>query len=166
MNVRALWSELKERKVLRLAIIYLVIAWIVIEVADVIFPALLLPEWALRLLVAFLILGFPFALVLSWMFDLTAEGVRRAPKPGTDPVGRAPHGSSPSTSEAAPTAERSVAVLPFVNMSDDRENEYFSDGMTEEILNALAKVRDLRVASRTSAFAFKGQDSDVLEIAR
>jgi adenylate cyclase len=166
MNVRSLWSELKERKVLRLAIIYLVIAWLVIEVADVIFPALLLPEWALRLLVAFLILGFPFALVLSWMFDLTAEGVRRAPKPGMDPAAGAPHGPSPSTGEVVPTAERSVAVLPFVNMSDDRENEYFSDGMTEEILNALAKVRDLRVASRTSAFAFKGQDSDVLEIAR
>lgn len=183
--MRGLWNELRQRKVIRLGLIYLVVAWLVIEAADVLFPALLLPDWALRLLVAFVILGFPIALFLSWMFDLTPDGVQRSDKrkggavadsrarePGAPAAGGnrvaadAESASASPAVPAAPTAERSIAVLPFVNMSDDRENEYFSDGMTEEILNALAKVRDLRVASRTSSFAFKGAESDVLEIAR
>ncbi|HSM35241.1 MAG TPA: tetratricopeptide repeat protein [Longimicrobiales bacterium] len=175
---------------MRLALFYAVAGWIVIEAADVIFPALLLPEWAPRLIVAVVILGFPIALLLSWMFDLTPDGVKRtrrtadaeraAADDGGDPTGAPARGGAvphlptadpapaavPVADQAAEVAERSIAVLPFVNMSDDRDNEYFSDGMTEEILNALAKVRDLRVASRTSSFAFKGQDSDVLEIAR
>jgi len=169
---------------LRLAVIYAVAGWIVIEAADVIFPALLLPEWTPRLIVAVVLLGFPIAVLLAWMFDLTPGGVKRtrrgeldaapsdmgsgrdASDAGglVDAVGAAAAAAAPAAATAP--ADRSIAVLPFVNMSDDRDNEYFSDGMTEEILNALAKVRDLRVASRTSSFAFKGEDSDVLEIAR
>ncbi|HSR40587.1 MAG TPA: tetratricopeptide repeat protein, partial [Longimicrobiales bacterium] len=139
----------------RLALIYAVVGWIVIEAADVILPALSVPDWGVSFVVVAVLLGFPVALVLSWMFESTPEGVRRTTR-------RSGRGGA---ALAQGPAERSVAVLPFVNMSDDKDNEYFSDGMTEEILNALAKVPDLRVASRTSAFAFKGQDRDVLDIA-
>jgi adenylate cyclase len=178
LDPSSLWTELRQRRVVRLALIYAVVGWIVIEAADVIFPALLLPEWTPRLVVAIVLLGFPIALVLSWMFEFTSEGVKRTRRSegaqGTAadrPIrGRAAASGTadPATPESAAIvpSDRSIAVLPFVNMSDDRDNEYFSDGMTEEILNALAKVRDLRVASRTSSFAFKGEESDVLEIAR
>jgi adenylate cyclase len=157
VSVAYVWGELRRRHVVRLAIIYVVVGWVVIQAADVIMPALSVPEWGVSLVVVLVLLGFPVALVLSWMFDVTPDGVQRAESY------RTPKAASRAVDTDAP---RSIAVLPFVNMSDDRDNEYFSDGMTEEILNALAKVPDLRVASRTSSFAFKGQDSDVLEIAR
>ncbi len=186
MDLRTTIAELRQRRVLRLALIYVLVGWVVIQAADIIFPALLLPGWAERLLVIFVLLGFPIALVFAWMFDLTPTGPVRAggaSGPGAAAAGGAasavavgstaagaPAAGTPAAAGAAATAtapaERSVAVLPFVNMSEDADNEYFSDGMTEEILNALAKVRDLRVASRTSAFAFKNKDADVLEIAR
>jgi adenylate cyclase len=152
-----IWQELKRRKVIRLVLLYLVVGWVVIQAADIIFPALDIPDWALSFVVVLVILGFPVAVALSWMFDVTSDGVRRA--------GRSTRRKHVQARDAAGAGERSIAVLPFVNMSDDRENEYFSDGMTEEILNALAKVRDLRVASRTSSFAFKGKEFDVRDIA-
>ncbi|MFV2007929.1 MAG: tetratricopeptide repeat protein, partial [Longimicrobiales bacterium] len=159
MKVARLIDELKRRKVARRGLLYLVVAWILMQVVDIVFPALSIPDWALSMVVVLLILGFPVAIVLAWMFETPvaiAKGKRRPDRPAR--AGRA-------DGEEAADAPRSIAVLPFVNMSDDKDNEYFSDGMTEEILNALTKVPGLRVASRTSSFAFKGQAKDVLEIA-
>lgn len=157
MTLRDFWDELGRRKVVQRALLYGLVAWIVLQAADIVIPALNIPEWGVSFVVVLLALGFPVAMVLAWMFETPREVLkgRRQPR-------RPPRVRDDDETAAAP---RSIAVLPFVNMSDDRENEYFSDGMTEEILNALAKVEDLRVASRTSSFAFKGKVQDVLEIA-
>jgi adenylate cyclase len=163
VNLSGFVAEMRERKVIRLALLYAVVGWVLIEAADVIFPALLLPDWAVRMMIVFVLAGFPVALILSWMFDATPTGVRRADARG----GVAPAPSrAPSPSDAHGVAgPRSIAVLPFVDMSADGDNEFFSDGMTEEILNALTRVREIHVASRTSSFAFKGRDLDIREIA-
>lgn len=154
-------AELKRRHVVRVAIAYVVAGWLFIEVSSTVLPALGSPEWVVPIVVALVLLGFPVAIVLAWAFDVTPEGIRRTP-------GRAAHRAQPREPAGAPRAavepDKSIAVLPFINMSDDRDNEYFSDGMTEEILNALVRVRELRVASRTSAFAFKGKELDIREI--
>lgn len=157
MDATQFLSELKRRKIYYRGVLYLVVAWVVLQVADIVFPALNLPDWGVSLVVVLLALGFPVAMVLAWIVDAPSreEGKGREAK-------RKRQSPAQGQEEDLP---RSVAVLPFVNMSDDKDNEYFSDGMTEEILNALAKVKDLRVASRTSSFAFKGKVQDVLEIA-
>jgi TolB-like protein/Flp pilus assembly protein TadD len=184
VKLRQFTHEVSRRKVVRAAIFYAVVAWVLIQLADVIFPALALPDWTVRLFVILVILGFPLALVLAWFFDLTPEGVTRtepeegdatsgtgtaAPPPpatGTTPPALTP-GTGPAAAPvigAAPS-EKSIAVLPFVDMSETGDSEYFSDGVTEEILNALTRVRHLHVASRTSAFAFKGKDMDIRTMA-
>ena len=159
MRTTQFFSELKRRKIFYRGFLYIVVAWIVLQVADVVMPALDVPDWGITLVVILLLLGFPVAVVLAWIVDSPPS--EATPKAKTRSRARA---ASADGQDGEP-GPRSVAVLPFVNMSDDRENEYFSDGMTEEILNALTKVKDLRVASRTSSFAFKGKVLDVLEIA-
>lgn len=153
MSVRELVEELRRRRVLQVALGYLVGAWIIVEVADVAFPRLGLPDWTVTLVLALVILGLPLTLILAWVFQITPEGIRRDASSGR---GR---------SDVQEPRSASIAVLPFVDMSADGENEYFSDGMTEEILNALVRVRDLHVASRTSSFAFKRSTEDVRAIA-
>ncbi len=166
------FAELKRRKVIRLAIVYLVAGIVILEGADVLVPALALQEWVLRLVALLLILGFPLSLIMAWHFDWTPDGLKRAdsaddaaPVAGpTDPkteVADEPVADTPTT-----PAKASVAVLPFVNMSGDKENEYFSDGLSEELLNVLSKVGSLKVAARTSSFHFKGKTGDIAEIAR
>jgi len=157
MDTTQFLSELKRRKIFYRGFLYLVVAWVVLQVADVVLPALNIPDWGISLVVVLLTLGFPVAMLMAWIVDAPVRERTRA-----KPAGRAQAGQ---VKDQDREARESVAVLPFVNMSDDKENEYFSDGMTEEILNALAKVKDLRVASRTSSFAFKGKVQDVLEIA-
>jgi adenylate cyclase len=171
--------------------VYGAVAWLIIQVSATAFPYLALPRWSVTLIIVAALLGLPVALVLAWAYDLTPDGVRRAEPTG----GRTPslHGSpgrffaaggvalallaggylytlrsaSSGNATALETETiRSIAVLPFVNMSADRDNEYFSDGLTEELLNLLAQVEGLRVAARTSAFAFKGVNEDVGEIGR
>ena len=182
MRPSEFFAELRRRHVVRVAVAYAVVAWIVIEAASTIFPALDVPDWATSLVVVLVLLGFPVAIVISWGYDLTPAGVVKTPPSGADavptPLATAGNGV-PAGREAGPPPvgrleggdpvrgrrEKSIAVLPFVNMSDDRDNEYFSDGMTEEILNALVRVEELFVASRTSSFAFKGSKQDVREIA-
>ncbi len=172
------WSELKRRKVVRAGIVYVVVGWLVVEVSSVLFPSLLLPDWTQRLVVALAILGFPLVLVLAWAFDLTPQGIRRETSPkdaeaeagGADdatdvhsPPSKAP---VPETAPAQPSDDRrSIAVLPLTNMSGDPENEFFSDGIAEDILNLLAKQPNLRVISRTSSFTFKNTALDVRAIA-
>jgi adenylate cyclase len=149
LPLRRFWDELRRRHVVRVVIYYAVFGWVVIQVGDVLFEAFDLSH-QLRWLVAGVVGAFPVALALSWMFDITPEGVERT-QPLPQPV-EAPLGS--------------LAVLPFANLSDDVENEYFSDGLSEEIRNQLAVVPGLKVAARSSSFAFKGRHEDAREIGR
>lgn len=154
------YRELKRRKVIRVAVAYLVVAWLIVEVASVMFPELLLPDWSVRLVIALVVAGFPIALLLAWAFELKPDGIKvdtGAPEKDRD--------------EAAPVPDpvdkgfHSVAVLPFLNLSENPENEYFSDGMSEELLNLVCKLPQLTVASRTSSFSFKGKDVDIGTVA-
>jgi adenylate cyclase len=166
------WQELKRRKVLRVAVAYLVIAWLMVEVASLVFPALLLPDWSSRLVVALAMIGFPIALVMAWALQISPEGVRwQAHSDSTAPALRSAALPELAAEAAIATVagttdcRRSIVVLPFANMSDAAENEYFSDGVTEEILNLLARQPDLRVISRTTSFSFKNNPADVRTVA-
>jgi len=141
--MRDFFSQLRKRSVIKVGIAYLVVAWLVLQLADVIFPAMHLPEWSTSLALGLLIVGFPVALVLSWVFDITPSGVER-----TFAVAESPDGPS-------------IAVLPFPDLSAERDQEHFCDGLTEELLNVLTRIPKLRVASRTSSFSFKGKEVDL-----
>jgi len=168
---RRFWDELRRRRVIRATIVYAVVGWILIQVASIVLPALNLPEWSLKLVVVLVALGFPIAIVMGWMFDVGPHGLRRTqpvePLPAVAPAPMTPApASEPSKPAPKPVDRHTVAVLPFVNMSGDAENEYFSDGISEEILNLLAKLPQLKVASRTSTFHFKGKDVSIPTVAR
>jgi adenylate cyclase len=169
-------AELRRRKVFRVAIAYALVAWVLVQVADATFEPLGLPTIALRLLIVALALGFPLACVLAWAFDVTPHGLERtaaadvatpslSPAVVTPPAAVASMPASTTTTGTAPHAA-SVAVLPFVDLSQARDQEYFCDGIAEEIINSLCCVRGLRVASRTSSFQFRGRQQDVREIGR
>jgi len=157
--VKSFFAELKRRKVHRVAIAYAVAAWLLIQVATQVFPFFEIPNWAVRLVVLLLVLGFPIALILSWIFDLTPQGIRRTVESDRSlaalPVGPAAIRNIP---------EKSIAVLPFENLSDDKENEYFAAGVHNDILSNLAKVADLKVISRTSVQQFKSGTRNLREI--
>jgi TolB-like protein len=157
--VKSFFAELKRRKVHRVAIAYAVAAWLLIQVATQVFPFFEIPNWAVRLIVLVLVLGFPIALTLSWIFDLTPQGIRRTEESDRSlaalPVGPAAIRNIP---------EKSIAVLPFENLSDDKENEYFAAGVHNDILSNLAKVADLKVISRTSVQQFKSGTRNLREI--
>jgi TolB-like protein len=157
--VKSFFVELKRRKVYRVAVAYAVASWLLIQIATQVFPFFEIPNWAVRLVVVVLLLGFPIALILSWIFDLTPQGIRR-----TDESDK-----SLATPKVVPAAtrnipEKSIAVLPFENLSDDKENEYFAAGVHDDILSNLAKVADLKVISRTSVQQFKSGARNVREI--
>jgi adenylate cyclase len=193
-------AELKRRKVVRVAAVYAIVAWIVVQIAATTFPALLLPDWSVRLVIALVLLATPVVVVLAWMFDITPEGIERTERspagkagpaygPRVAPVrlpGRmpllavavlgiaalglgiyrfAPGGPGGHGEAAAPDeAIVSVAVLPFADLSQDRSQEYFGDGIAEELLNTL-RSSEVSVASRTSSFAFKGSALSMRQIA-
>jgi TolB-like protein len=185
-------DELKRRKVPRVALVYGATAFAVVEIADIVMPRLGLPDWTVTLVIVLAVLGLPIALVLAWAFDLTPEGVKRADEvataQGLGGAGAPAAWASPRALFAAAalvlvgvsvgwftgrttapagsggTPPASVAVLPFANLSEDAANEYFSDGLSEEILNVLAKIDGLKVAARTSAFAYKDRNVDIREI--
>jgi TolB-like protein len=196
----SLIAELKRRNVFRVGVAYAIVAWLLLEVASVIFPGLHLPDWTLTFLIIVILAGFPLALIVAWAFEMTPEGLKREvevdrTESTTRTKGRkldfaiigllaialifvvvenyvlkTEPESAESTAEAIPSSEtemqvKTIAVLPFANMSGDPEQEFFSDGISEELLNVLAKVKGLRVTSRTSAFAFKGTNTSVPEIA-
>jgi TolB-like protein/Tfp pilus assembly protein PilF len=155
---------------------YLVVGWLLIQVSSTVAPQLNLPEWAPRLVTFIILLGFPIALVLAWIFEVGTDGIK---------VDVAPIGNKRVIAisailavaavgwywydRPAPVGDasdaRSIAVLPFVNMSDDKGNDYFSDGISEEILNVLARMSDLHVAARTSSFSFRKQEKEIPTIA-
>ena len=155
------FAELRRRKVFRVAAVYLVAAWLAIQVAATVVEPIGLPGWTLRLVILLAVIGFPVACALAWAFDVTPRGIERTP----DVARPAVPVPAPSVAVPAPPAD-SVAILPFADMSPARDQEYFCDGIAEEIINALCCVRGLRIASRTSSFQFKGRAADVREIGR
>lgn len=178
------FDELKRRNVFRAGIAYVVVAWLILQVADVILPNLGAPEWLFRVILLLLVVGFPVVLVIAWVYELTTEGFKRETDvehadAGTHTLGRqldfviiamlavaVGYFAYDKFVLSATTADKSIAVLPFVNMSHDSEQEYFADGLSEELLNLLVKVPALRVIARTSSFSYKGkEDVTIAQIA-
>lgn len=152
-------KELMRRNVLRIGIAYLVVAWILIQIVNNVAAPLNLPQWTPTFMIVLLGVGFPIALIIAWAFELTPQGVKRTdalvmPPPGSISADEAPRVGAISTVP-------SIAVLPFADMSPDKDQEYFSDGLSEELLNKLARLRGLQVAGRTSSFYFKGKNEDI-----
>ncbi len=198
-------NELKRRNVLRVAIVYLAGSWLLIQVLETLFPIFGLAETSIRTVIIILAIGFIPAVAISWVFELTAEGIKRdkdvdrsAPAsiaaaenfdrivivmlilalgyfavdkfvldPARD-IEQIQEARKQARTEALVESygEKSIAVLPFINMSSDPEQAYFADGIAEELLNLLAKIRKLRVISRSSAFSYKGKDIDVTTVAK
>jgi TolB-like protein/Flp pilus assembly protein TadD len=168
-------AELKRRKVFRVAVVYAAVAFVIWQAADFVLPAARVPDWAPTLVLVLTLAGFPIALVLAWALELTPEGIRVTP-PAEPPEGAAagdqePTGP-PATEPAKPVAVQGpvddrpcVVVLPFANLSGDPENEFFSDGVTEDIMARLAGIRGLRVISRTTAMTYKGSQRNLPQIA-
>lgn len=177
------WSELRRRNVLRMAALYLVTAWLILQVTEVLSGLINLPEWTGPAVLAMLVIGLPIALVISWFFEITDSGITRDAGDATTASdsklgGRRLDFIIISILAAAilvfagltwwpqPPVEKSIAVMAFDNMSDDPAQEYFSDGIAEELLGTLAQIPELRVISRSSSFSFKGRNLDVPTIAR
>ncbi len=198
----SVWAELKRRNVVRVALAYIIAAWLLLQLADIVLNNIETPVWVFQAILLLVVLGFPIALIFAWAFELTPEGLKK--EKDVDRSESITHNTGrkldfviigvlaialvmfavdkfvidPAQEEAVPTAsaridevtetdtpEMSIAVLPFVNMSSDPEQEFFSDGISEELLNMLAQLPDLRVAARTSSFQFKGMNLDIAKIA-
>jgi len=187
VNARNIFTELKRRNVYKVAVAYAVVGWLLIQVATQVFPFLDIPNWAIRFVIFVTALGFPVALIIAWAFELTPEGIKRteaadaarqhsrggvwiavvliaaALSLGLFLLGRytartlTPQLSRPAV---AVNPQKSIAVLPLVNTSGDPSNEYFSDGLSEELIAVLAKIPDLKVIGRSSSFLFKGKSDD------
>jgi TolB-like protein/Flp pilus assembly protein TadD len=196
--VYELFAELKRRNVVRVAVAYVVFAWVVMQVIDVVVEPLRLPDWTATLVLVILLVGLPLVLFLSWAYEITPEGVKKTHEVDKDDsitpsTGRtldrmimgvmaiaiaflvydrmAPGGTGAETvTGPTPVASgivaASIAVLPFADLSPGKDQDYFSDGISEELLNGLAQIPELRVAARTSSFQFKGQNLDVADIGR
>jgi serine/threonine-protein kinase len=186
-TLKNFFSELKRRNVYKVAVAYAVVGWLVIQVSATVLPTFHAPEWVVQTLVVLVAVGFPIALVIAWAFELTPEGIKRtedvdlaasARQPrkhawivvvivgaalsvGLFFIGRYTARNSASASELS---AKSIAVLPFVNMSADKNDEYLSDGVSEELIAALSKINGLQVKARTSSFAFKGKNEDIQKI--
>ena len=196
-------NELKRRNVIRVALAYGVVAWFMLQLADMVLENIAAPAWVMQTLMLMMVIGFPLVVIFAWAFEMTPEGIKK--EKNVDRTQSVTHKTgrkldrmiigvmaivitflvvdrfilSEDSAESTQIAESatqaveqeaavtetgpSVAVLPFVNMSDDASNEYFSDGLTETLLHMLAQLPDLRVAARTSSFAFKGQNTSVSE---
>jgi adenylate cyclase len=161
------WHELRRRRVIRVTALYAIAGWIIIEVSSTVLPNLNLPEWTVTLITLLVVVGFFIAVALAWAFDLGPDGVHRTPATDTGPEPETVAAPGPASTPRKTDSDqrRSIAVLPFVNMSGDEENEYFSDGVAEEILNLLTRLPQLRVSSRSSSFAYKGEQINVPKVA-
>src|SRR5438132_240018 len=187
VNLRNFVSELKRRNVYKVAIAYAVVAWLLIQIATQVFPFFEIPNWVVRLVLLLLVIGFPIALILAWAFEITPEGIKRAEDVDlsqsiTRRTGRkldfliiavlllviavfAYQRFWPGQKVAAATPEKSIAVLPFENLSEEKANAYFTDGVQDEILANLAKVAELKVISRASVMLYKsGNPRNLREI--
>src|SRR6266567_677569 len=178
VNPKNFLTELKRRNVYKVAIAYAVVAWLLMQIASQIFPFFDIPNWVVRLVVLLLVIGFPIALIIAWAFELTPEGIKRTEaaegvraKPSRNRawiyvvliagaisiglffLGRFTVGLRQRVSETVPA--KSIAVLPFESLSEDKSNAYFAEGIQDEILTRLAKIADLKVISRTSTQKYK-----------
>jgi len=197
-----LFDELKRRNVLRVVIAYVVAAWLLLQVADVVLNNIASPDWVFRSILLLVAIGFPFAVLFAWAYEMTPDGLKKEKDVDrsesitrvtgrkldfmiigvlvlalayfaydefvVDPAQEAALAMTSVETDAVTgtdAPDKSIAVLPFVNMSDDASNEYFSDGISEELLNVLAQLPGLRVAARTSSFQFKGMNPDIAKIA-
>ena len=177
------FEEVKRRKVYRVAVAYIIVAGGIIQIASAVFPAWELPNWSQRLLIVLLLSGFPIALILAWAFDVTPEGVRVTAPPPSLPAyhrGRrnlfilltigvmlsAITGFFLLPRASARKLDKSIAVLPFQNLSDDKENAYFADGIQDDILTNLSKIGELKVISRTSVMPYRDKSTNVREIGK
>src|SRR5436309_13980085 len=186
MKPRNFFSELKRRNVYKVAIAYAVVAWLLMQIATQVFPFLEIPNWAIRLVIMLIIIGFPVALVIGWAFELTPQGLKR-----TEVADELPNKSVrrrawiyvvviagvvsaslffveryTKQSGSAELPAKSIAVLPFENLSEEKGNAYFADGIQEEILARLSKIADLKVISRTSTQQYQSKPGNLSEIAR
>lgn len=150
-SVKAQYEDLKRRKVFRVVIVYAVGAWLLMQIADATFEPLNLPEWSTTLVLWLLILGFPVAVFLAWALEITPHGIKRTRRLNV----------ASATGKSANSADASIAVLPFADMSPEKDQDHFCEGMAEEIINALAKIRGVHVASRTGSFQFKDTNTDI-----
>jgi len=174
------FEEVKRRKVYRVAAAYAAAAWVAIQLASAVFPAWELPSWALRLVIILLLIGFPISLILAWALEVTPEGIRATPATPAAPRRRrnvialvaigvivsAAGGFFLLPRASARKIDKSIAVLPFENFSDDKENAFFADGIQDDILTNLAKIGDLKVISRTSVMSYRGKEKNVREIGK
>jgi TolB-like protein/Tfp pilus assembly protein PilF len=157
------WQELKRRRVIHVIIVYATVSFVLIELVDIIQEPLLLPAWLLTLVIVLLIVGFPIAVVFSWIYDINSKGITKT-EAVKQTIKKKKEDDPPPNKES--WFENSIAVLPFEDMSPQKDQEYFCDGITEEIINALTHVESLKVIARTSSFAFKGKHKDMREIGR
>jgi TolB-like protein/Tfp pilus assembly protein PilF len=184
------FAELKRRNVYKVAVAYAIVGWLLVQIATQVFPFLEIPNWVVRLVIALVAIGFPIALVIAWAFEITPQGIERTEVADTMPAaaGQKKHAwiyvaivgavlsiglfflgrygfrnASPSSSELA---SKSIAVLPFDNLSEEKGNAYFAEGIQDEILTRLAKVADLKVISRTSTQHFKSAPDNLPQIAK
>jgi adenylate cyclase len=186
MKATNFFAELKRRNVYKVAIAYAVVAWLLMQVASQIFPFFEIPNWAVRLVVLLLVIGFPVALILAWAFELTPEGITRTefaeelPRKsarsrawifvvivaGAMSVGVFFLGRNTSSRQSTQLSAKSIAVLPFANQNRDPDTDYLSDGIPESIINSLSQLPNLKVMSRNSVFHYKGKDTDAQAVAR
>src|SRR6266542_1644690 len=194
MKIDNFFAELKRRNVYKVAVAYAVVAWLTVQAASIFLPAFNAPQWAMQIVILILVVGFPIALAFSWAFEITPEGIRRESEVAADQSIRHHTGrkivaltivlaviatgllifqflrarstSTPRQSEAATVSNKSIAVLPFDNLSGDPQNAYFSEGVQDEILTRLAKIAELKVISRTSTQRFKSAPNDLRQIAQ
>jgi adenylate cyclase len=189
VNPRNFFSELKRRNVYKVAITYAVVAWLLIQAASILLPTFEAPAWVMKALVVFLALGFVISVMISWAFEATPEGLKRTEDVPPDVAAKLPTWSrrkfatfiigvaviaagllayqflrAPRSTITSSAENKSIAVLPFVNMSADKNDEYLSDGVSEELITALSKITGLQVKARTSSFAFKGKNEDIQKI--
>src|ERR1700726_4614262 len=175
------FEEVQRRKVYRVAAAYVIAAGFIIQIGSAIFPAWELPNWAFRLVVVLPLIGFPISLILSWAYDVTPQGIRAtrtASVPGahrrrnlimlvaTGVVISAAAGFFLLPRASARKIDKSIAVLPFENLSDEKENAFFADGIQDDILTNLSKIGDLKVISRTSVMSYRGKTPNIREIAK
>src|SRR6266700_8011847 len=172
------FEEMRRRKVYRVAAAYVIAAGFIIQISSAVFPAWDLPNWAFRLVVVFLLIGFPISLILAWAYDITPQGIRATPAPQTHRrrnvimliaigvIVSAVAGFFLFPRVSWRNVEKSIAVLPFQSLSDEKENEYFADGIQDDILTNLSKIGDLKVISRTSVMSYRTKPATVREIGK
>jgi adenylate cyclase len=189
VNPKKFFVELQRRNVYKVAVAYGVVSWLLIQIATQVFPIFEIPNWASRMVVFLLLLGFPVALVLAWAYELTPEGLQRTDEIDSSKsiVRRTGHALNfiiigvllaviaviafqhyrpAKLPSVAAVTEKSIAILPFLDLSQTKDQEYFSDGITEQIINSLAHIHGLFVVARTTAFAFKNKNMDIREVGR